>query len=893
MRHVLPPTTDRKGATHRAARLVLGSVLAAGLVACTLAPAQAIVATASTATSTATAAALTPFATDTFNRTATGGWASSTVGGAWTVFGSTSMYSVASGAGKQKVVSGQTAASYLGSVASSDTDLRVDVALSRAAGKGAGVMASVLARDVVGVGDYRSRLVVTTSGAVELRISRGSTTLRSVVTGLTYAAGSKMTVRTQVTGTSPTTIRAKVWKAGTTEPTAWQVSTTDSTAGLQTKGRVSLSTYQSGSTAAITASFSGLSATPTVAPVVTAPVPTAPVVTAPVVTAPVVTAPIVTSPVVQAPTTTEEYPPFVVDQFNRTVSGSWGATAVGGTWKTLAGPAYAVAPGAGKHTIGNGQTAATWLATSTTDADVSVDVAFNRPAGTGATVYSSVAPREITGVGDYRARLVIQTSGRIELRVSKGSTTLKSTTDTGVTYAPGTKMTLRTQVTGTNPTTLRAKVWKAGTTEPAAWHLSTTDATAGLQVAGRLNISTYASGNTTAVTGTYSDLEAVPAVPLAPNVAPTASFTATAKDYTVSLDAAASADSDGSLVSYAWTHGDGTTSTGAKVDHFYLNPGTYQTTLKVTDDRGGSATSTRTVTVTGPIVDPAGRNPWLHPFASTSPWNTAIGSGATFESATGARTANLFAAKPVINRADWSVATERATTSDPMATLTAVRNKTTYQLRIPRDTVTTAGLDKHVTVVQPDGVTAYDMFKMTKISDTQWTAEYVIVVDLRESGIFKGVRASGAPAFAGLIRQHEVANKVIPHALAIAVPGEVLKKGFVWPANREDGDSATSYTGQVPMGSLFAIPSTVNVEAMTLSPEGKALARALQNYGAYVVDRSGMASLYCELSCDSAGTERMKADFKALFPHMRAVTNNTAAAVGGGGTPRVVAPKAF
>jgi PKD repeat protein len=880
VRHVLLPTTDRRGATRRAARLVLGAALAAGLVACPLAPAaQAVVATA-TSTTTAT---LTPFATDTFNRTVTGGWATSTVGGAWTVAGSTTMYSVAPGAGKHKVASGQTAASYLGSVASADTDLRVDVTLDRAAGTGAGVMASMLARDVVGVGDYRSRLVVTTSGAVELRISRGSTTLKSVVTGLTYAAGSKMAVRTQVIGTSPTTIRAKVWKAGTTEPTAWQVSATDSTAGLQTKGRISLSTYQSGSTKAITASFSGLAATPTVAPVVTAPV----------VSAPVAPAPIVTSPVVQAPTATEEYPPFVVDQFARTVSGGWGTSVVGGIWKNLAGPTYSVAPGGGKQTVTNGQTAATWLGTSTTDADVSVDVAFNRPAGTGSAVYSSVVAREITGVGDYRARLVVLTSGGIELRLGKSSTTLKSTTATGVTYAPGTKMTLRTQVTGTNPTTLRAKVWKTGTTEPAAWQLSTTDATTGLQVAGRLNISTFATGNSTAVTGTYSSLEAVPAVPLAPNVPPTASFTATAKDYTATLDAAASADSDGSLVSYAWTHGDGTTSTGAQVSHTYLNAGTYTTTLKVTDDRGGSATTTKTVTVTGPIVDPAGRNPWLHPFASTSPWNTAIGSGATFESATGARTASLFTAKPVINRQEWSVATERATTSDPIATLTAVRNKTTYQIRIPRDTVTTAGLDKHVTVVQPDGVTAYDMFKMTKISDTQWTAEYVIVVDLRESGIFKGVRASGAPGFAGLIREHEVANKVIPHALAIAVPGEVLKQGFVWPANREDGDSATSYTGQVPMGTLFAIPSTVNVETMALSPEGKALARALQNYGAYVVDRSGMASLYCELSCDSAGTERMKTDFKVLFPQMRAVTNNTAATVGGGGTPRVAAPKAL
>ncbi|NKF32400.1 hypothetical protein HER21_38890, partial [Pseudomonas sp. BGM005] len=60
---------------------------------------------------------------------------------------------------------------------------------------------------------------------------------------LTLAAGEELQVRVQAFGTNPTTIRAKVWKTGTTEPTGWQVSTTDATAVLQAPGHVGVAAY--------------------------------------------------------------------------------------------------------------------------------------------------------------------------------------------------------------------------------------------------------------------------------------------------------------------------------------------------------------------------------------------------------------------------------------------------------------------------------------------------------------------------------------------------------------------------------------------------------------------------------------------------------------------------
>lgn len=263
-----------------------------------------------------------------------------------------------------------------------------------------------------------------------------------------------------------------------------------------------------------------------------------------------------------------------------------------------------------------------------------------------------------------------------------------------------------------------------------------------------------------------------------------------------------------------------------------------------------------------------------HPYASSSPWNTRLDDDARVTTWTNPLTKSLQQAAPVINRDHWSVAVYQATSSDPQVTLEDVRNGRSYTARIPAGAATTGGLDKHMTVVQPDGVTSYDAYKMEKVSSTLWRAQVVHVDRLDGQGMGGGVRAAGVPAIAGLIRAHEVAEHDIPHALAVAVPGSVLKQGPVWPAVRQDSDAATSYSGQVPMGSRLALPDWVDLDSLGLSAEGRALAEALQEYGAYVVDRSDTAALYCEPGCDYAATERMKADWRELWSQLRVVKDN-------------------
>jgi PKD repeat protein len=91
-----------------------------------------------------------------------------------------------------------------------------------------------------------------------------------------------------------------------------------------------------------------------------------------------------------------------------------------------------------------------------------------------------------------------------------------------------------------------------------------------------------------------------------PNTPPAATFTSDCDQLACGFDGSGSADTDGSITSYAWEFGDGSTGTGATPQHTYASAGTYTVKLTVTDDRGGTGTASQQVRTDAAKIDYVG-----------------------------------------------------------------------------------------------------------------------------------------------------------------------------------------------------------------------------------------------------------------------------------------------
>lgn len=490
-------------------------------------------------------------AADTFERTATNAWGSAQPGGLWTVGGGNSSFSVAGGAGVISLPAGGTRTSRLSTVSVTDANITTRVAASDIA-NGGGVYASVIGRQV-GTTSYSARVWIQASGAVRIQLLRGSTALQAyTVPGLTYTPGTDLQISLEISGTSPTTLKAKVWAAAGAEPGAWQVSATDSTEGLQVAGAIGLGGYMPSTVTngPVSVRFDAFSAvalgavtpTPNVAPAASfTATPTdlsvaldasastdsdgtiasyawqygdgttgtgstsshaygaagTYTVSLTVTDDDGATNTTTRSVTVTAPPEPGTPAVLAADAFGRTASSSWGNATTGGPWTVAGGnSSFSVNGSAGVIDVAAGQTRSARLgAVSATETDSTVTITVPS-ASTGGVQYASVIARQV-GSDSYSARLVVQENGSLRIHLMRNTVVLQSVALPITGYTAGTAITVRVQAFGTAPTTIRAKAWVAGQTEPAAWQAQVTDSTAALQTAGSVGLSAYMASSIT------------------------------------------------------------------------------------------------------------------------------------------------------------------------------------------------------------------------------------------------------------------------------------------------------------------------------------------------------------------------------------------------------------
>jgi len=183
----------------------------------------------------------------------------------------------------------------------------------------------------------------------------------------------------------------------------------------------------------------------------------------------------------------------------------------------------------------------------------------------------------------------------------------------------------------------------------------------------------------------------------------------------------------------------------------------------------------------------------------------------------------------------------------------------TTVLNIPDDVDPDPRYDGWYTVFDTSASVAYDLWRARRESDDTISYNYMRKWDLNGPGFSdpwtEGARGSGLPLFAGLIRPGELESGEIQHALAISVPGPAAGI-FVRPASSTDGNGRAR---SLPEGARIRLKRDVVLPAPRDPRTGKlikltkqqqrladAIVACLRTYGAIVVDRAAVPTLYAQ-----------------------------------------------
>ncbi|MEA2610182.1 MAG: hypothetical protein QOJ75_2425, partial [Chloroflexota bacterium] len=205
----------------------------------------------------------------------------------------------------------------------------------------------------------------------------------------------------------------------------------------------------------------------------------------------------------------------VSDGFQRTVSNGWGSAGTGGSYTLLGTTSdFGVNGSAGTMLVGQGVThAATLTSVAMQDVRSTIRLKVDRLASGGGT-YAYLLARQTSDLRNgYKVKVRLTSDRGISLQASRvvgGSETLfGSETSAGFAYSANAYIWLKVEVTGVNPTTIRAKAWPDGQAEPGTWSTVATDSTAALQLAGNAGLRAYTSSSaSSSTTVTFDDWQA-------------------------------------------------------------------------------------------------------------------------------------------------------------------------------------------------------------------------------------------------------------------------------------------------------------------------------------------------------------------------------------------------
>lgn len=327
------------------------------------------------------------------------------------------------------------------------------------------------------------------------------------------------------------------------------------------------------------------------------------------------------------------------------------------------------------------------------------------------------------------------------------------------------------------------------------------------------------------------------------------------------------------------------------------------------------------------------RDPLKWPFAANSIWNMPIGSNANYIPA------NFGPADGTAGDDNYLIQT---TSADPLRTVyapgawgqgrcTGTQKMGFDPIHVPDNLVVPDATNvpyytpnSSAAFLQPDGRSLIQVEPLARCEAGSNVYGYIAcgwgsTQDIEGDGLCGGHMGSGLSSIGGEIRLGELTNdQPIRHSLQLEVWGRqylaydknTSTPGYRWPAKQSDSyaGSPNGYCSLDPckshpnpslvQGSLLAIPPSVTLESLGLeTTAAKKLFAALQDYGGYIVDDSGISSYnlgvekgvqdeFATTYGYSFGTGAFHNDVNKLYAALQIIENNTPATIGGGGSPR-------
>lgn len=248
------------------------------------------------------------------------------------------------------------------------------------------------------------------------------------------------------------------------------------------------------------------------------------------------------------------------------------------------------------------------------------------------------------------------------------------------------------------------------------------------------------------------------------------------------------------------------------------------------------------------------------PFSADSPINQVIRSNPLVDPDSAAMVAYASRTEQVnANLYEFGIPIFSATPSTPVYDVSCAKAGTWgscpflgLAMRIPPTAKPNPGSDGAMTVVDTATETIGEYWQAVHTGNS-WSASWGAVNSSTGSGWGGASTGAGASRLAGVIRVREIAEGLIPHALVLQTDN-VCRSAFRPPAIKTDGDSTRADC--IPEGTRLQLDPSIHVDSIAGITAGeRAVARAMQVYGGYVIDRAGTAmSVSFEQAADSSRT---------------------------------------